>query len=453
MAMASFYEALNPTEPKKRYKMKRYGLGGMFDRQGNLAGIEQIDAAFDTFFKKFPKTADRNKRLAEIFANSADALIEVFNTYDFKKLKAARDRVTDLPGAQEEREKTLDEQIEKSKKLRAGIKKKLYAPAEEWSAGLMHSLNTSLQGAFDLSKNPKLEKAWSAGIPVGIVGAGLAAAIFGGKAWKGIVGGVRGMGGLGGMLGKLGMAKALEKAAGVQPVFVVNANEMGRGAGGEIGRIIENQSGARWVDLAGGSNAPLPLPTPAMPRGLWGTGGYAPWVPSAIGTATILSVGALAIYGVQRYVEEAQVAEETAEHQEEHTRELLKKRPKLERGVIRNVEHEGKKFHWTQDRIEFEIGTRLDELRHPPQRGAPPRMRPTFTPDSPTKFDPNVFNIPNGTPNPYFSQTTMVMPPRENIVRDDETVRALGRAALDLSAAAKELKKNAHDRNLDHRGH
>ncbi len=355
MAMSSFYDALNPSEPKKRWLMRRYGFGGMFDKQGNLAGLEDIDRAFDSFRRKFPKTAERNRKIAEIFGDSADALIEVFNTYDFAKLKAARDRAAGLEAFEGAQEQTLDRQIGRTKAIKKEMTENLFAPAERWAAGFMRSLNAPAEGFMNLSKNKTMQELVSWGGAGAIGATGLATLIFGGRAFKGIKGGLADLGGFKGLFASLTKAKALEKSAGVQPVFVVNANELGRGFGGEVGRMMtENESGARLLNLAGGSDVPVPTP-----KGFWKsflTGGNTHFTSP---TAATLIVGTTIL---EHFINQATEAQDTADRQ----RQLALDRDPVAvaRMIEENRRRRGERAGLSQEQIDADVAAARDRAAY-----------------------------------------------------------------------------------------
>jgi TP901 family phage tail tape measure protein len=128
---------------------------------------------------------------------------------------------------------TLENQMSRLANVRKDILRQLFEPALPIVTELV-KLTADLVGHISkvVEKSPGLRAAVSYGTMGALAVGGIAAAFFGLKALKAGGGLLKGAGGIGALLGGVAEGEALKRVAGVQPVYVVNAKEIGGGLGG-----------------------------------------------------------------------------------------------------------------------------------------------------------------------------------------------------------------------------
>ena len=372
MATGAFFREL--LAPEKQKYVKKYGFDKLFEN-GRFAGTDRMTEVFDRFDAKYKSPAERAGILMKIFGAEGQLVPDAVRKPGFRTLGAERDSKLGLEAALNLKRGTLDYQAEAvGGTLQTGWQE-LFRPAERWSAKGLGFLGDKIVGPISdqMATNETLQKTVSGGL-LGI-GLGLAggAAYFGGRA---LMTGKKALGGIGGIRGlltsKMGagidlaggvaVGKALEKAAGVQPVFVVNWPGVLSGRPeASIGTMVQRGLGVPALGAGGtllGPGGRALLPGPVVGAGMFSKAKMmAPLTGGAALAGGLAVVGATytAATSIDSATREAWAARDSADAA--RAREMAVD-PKNALAVIRaNKIRQAKQFGWSAERLESEIAT------------------------------------------------------------------------------------------------
>lgn len=221
-------------------KKKFEDLGFEHFRGGKLVSTEELQAQYRRIFGAMTPER-RAAEMNELFGDIGKFVgVVLTGQEDAAAVRAAAHEKLTPAEAKEKQKVTLAYQRGSAQGTKETIVATAFGPLENLEARAYAQYNEVL-GFINskLADHPGLGKGISYG-SAGILGAlGLAGGIWAGRGlWRGITG-IRAAGGIGGLMDRTGgvmagvaKGEALKRAAGVQPVYVVNAREIGGGMGG-----------------------------------------------------------------------------------------------------------------------------------------------------------------------------------------------------------------------------
>jgi hypothetical protein len=211
-----FLEELLGKSPIARTALKAQGFGNVVGDQG--LNVDAFKKASKSILGRIGMDPEMAAQTLGISEEAAKGFIRLADSLD--KVKAAQDGIAKQTG-----------NVESQYKSSMGAGEAFRASINRVKATVAGPLSAATQKGTDLLSKASETTLGSAGV---VAGGGLLAALLAG-------GGLKGLGG--GMLGGLGKAAAVQGITGkeVQPVYVVNASEMGGGAG--IGGALGGMGG------------------------------------------------------------------------------------------------------------------------------------------------------------------------------------------------------------------
>ena len=335
-------------DPMKQGQLQALGLDKMISDKGELVPLSEMQRVLKKSFAGMTKVGSA-AQIGSIFGTfGKNSIISLLTGKD---VGAVRERMLGKPGVEAqraERARTLEYQQQAAGGTWQTAWQNAFMPAERKMAGMTEWANKKFISPFaeKMANSDTLQTVTSAALPALAGTAGLAAMFFGGRA---LMHGTRGMRGfLGADPTAIMKAKALEKAAGVQPVSVVNFSDMNR-YGGMMGGGAAGLGFNSAIPAAGGAGRL------GKTLGTIGGGRYGMLAGAAgIGAlAGVVAVGGAAIYGVGHHAAAAQNAVDRSGAKKD---ELSKKTGRGLYGVIaENTIAKGERAGWSEEKIQAEI--------------------------------------------------------------------------------------------------
>lgn len=359
-SMEAFYRELGTKE--KQGKVRAAGLGGLFDKSGNVVGIEEADKVMDGFVKKFKSKKDMNAKLMEIFGAEGALIGSTFMKTDFSELAKAREGVLSLEEQLKLIEGTFSFQMDAvGGTMETGFTE-LFRPAEKAAAKAIAAFGEKIASPFSdmaMSSDP-LQKTASFGLLGGGVGA-LGLALLLARSKGGVIGGLAGdvIGtGAGVTKGMAVVAAAKAAGANVQMVYVVNWPATGLGAASMFaGAGGASSSGARDVVFAGEAAAR----TAMLSRTIFTIGSGAALTGSAALAALLapIIIGTAGALNYQRIITQTSASRKKSEELDK-TFDTKDVRGEVEKAVRTRATRgtKSKKDDMTEEEIQAEIKRR-----------------------------------------------------------------------------------------------